>query len=329
LVDLDRVQLHPTGFVDPKNPDDRTKTLAAELLRGVGGLIFDKTGLRFTDELGTRQAVVNGMLKRAGEGVKEVDRTFFLVLNSKAAAVADRHRDLYTAKGLLTKVSGVSKLAEFTNMSQISLTKTMQAYNVAAEKGQDEFGRSVFPAHVPIDLTEDFFVGQVTPVIHYTMGGIAIDTEARVLSASDEAPIPGLFAIGEASGGVHGDNRLAGNSLLECLVFGRQVGTAMPILAGTATRPQAVERPAVAEEPASDQGQLREITAEELAAHKSDVWVALYGHVYDFSAYAEEHPGGEEAVHDVAGIDGTVKFEAVHNRDVLEKMGFQPIGRFR
>merc|ERR1712232_1136447 len=61
------------------------------------------------------------------------------------------------------------------------------------------------------------------------MGGIAINTEGRVLSAADGQPINGLFAIGEASGGVHGDNRLAGNSLLECTVFGRHVGLTLPI----------------------------------------------------------------------------------------------------
>merc|ERR1711907_111207 len=103
----------------------------------------------------------------------------------------------------------------------------------------------------------------------------------------------------------------------ECLVFGRQVGTALPV--SSAAAEPAVETPS-AEEPAepaeSTQTQLREISLEELAAHKADVWVALYGNVYDFSAYTEEHPGGEEAVHDVAGIDGTIKFEAVHNRDV-------------
>merc|ERR1712048_1230735 len=68
LVDMDRVQLHPTGFVDPSKPQEGTKTLAAELLRGVGGLLLDKRGHRFTDELGTRQAVVNAEMKTASQG---------------------------------------------------------------------------------------------------------------------------------------------------------------------------------------------------------------------------------------------------------------------
>jgi len=72
-------------------------------------------------------------------------------------------------------------------------------------------------------------VGQVVPVIHYTMGGIAIDTDGRVLADVNGSAIPRLYAIGEASGGVHGDNRLAGNSLLECTVFGHHVGLSLPL----------------------------------------------------------------------------------------------------
>lgn len=69
----------------------------------------------------------------------------------------------------------------------------------------------------------------ITPAIHYTMGGVRIDGEGRALGelAGDggvASPIPGLFAAGEVTGGVHGANRLAGNSLLECVVIGRLAG---------------------------------------------------------------------------------------------------------
>ncbi len=69
----------------------------------------------------------------------------------------------------------------------------------------------------------------ITPAIHYTMGGVRIDGEGRALGevsggGEKSAPIPGLFAAGEVTGGVHGANRLAGNSLLECVVIGRLAG---------------------------------------------------------------------------------------------------------
>lgn len=337
LIDMDRVQLHPTGFVDSKKPEEFTKTLAAELLRGVGGLLLDRHGSRFTDELGTRQAVVNEELQatKAGRNFPRPlpVRSFALVLNAKAAAAADRHVTLYSKKGLLSKVEGYAGLAAYLNVSSIALRKTFDEYNAAAISGKDGFNRTIFPPHTPIVEDEDFFVGFVVPVIHYTMGGIAIDTDARVLSASKLEPIPGLYAIGEASGGVHGDNRLAGNSLLECTVFGRRVGLGLPIFSGRglaqAGGAQAVPA-AAATKAAPAAPTLRAIQADELAQHKSRTssWVSLYGKVYDLTSYIEEHPGGAEAILDVAGVDGTEHYAAVHTPEMLETMGFEPLATF-
>merc|ERR1712190_526631 len=61
---------------------------------------------------------------------------------------------------------------------------------------------------------------------HYCMGGLEIDTDSAVLSTSTGKAIPGLYAAGEVAGGVHGNNRLGGNSLLDCVVFGRVAGQA-------------------------------------------------------------------------------------------------------
>merc|ERR1719323_2214981 len=74
--------------------------------------------------------------------------------------------------------------------------------------------------------TEEFYVAIITPVIHYCMGGLEIDTDSAVLSTSTGVAIPGLYAVGEVAGGVHGNNRLGGNSLLDCVVFGRVAGKA-------------------------------------------------------------------------------------------------------
>merc|ERR1719411_652297 len=68
--------------------------------------------------------------------------------------------------------------------------------------------------------TEPFYVAIITPVIHYCMGGLEIDTRARVVKEGG-VDIKGLYAAGELAGGVHGNNRLGGNSLLDCVVFGR------------------------------------------------------------------------------------------------------------
>merc|ERR1719171_3312976 len=73
--------------------------------------------------------------------------------------------------------------------------------------------------------TEPFYVAIITPVIHYCMGGLEIDAEGAVIGKNG-APIKGLYCAGEVAGGVHGNNRLGGNSLLDCVVFGRVTGQA-------------------------------------------------------------------------------------------------------
>merc|ERR1712050_123703 len=74
--------------------------------------------------------------------------------------------------------------------------------------------------------TEPFYVAIITPVIHYCMGGLEVDVDSAVLSTKTGKAIPGLYAAGEVVGGIHGNNRLGGNSLLDCVVFGRVSGKA-------------------------------------------------------------------------------------------------------
>merc|ERR1712151_611678 len=71
--------------------------------------------------------------------------------------------------------------------------------------------------------SEPFYVAIITPVIHYCMGGLEIDVNSLVVNAEGKA-IKGLYAAGEVAGGIHGNNRLGGNSLLDCVVFGRVAG---------------------------------------------------------------------------------------------------------
>merc|ERR1712038_1927163 len=71
--------------------------------------------------------------------------------------------------------------------------------------------------------TQEFYVAIITPVIHYCMGGLEIDCDSAVYGRNGSI-IPGLYAAGEVAGGVHGNNRLGGNSLLDCVVFGRVAG---------------------------------------------------------------------------------------------------------
>ena len=106
-----------------------------------------------------------------------------------------------------------------------ALASIQQYADAAAGRAVDPFGRSTFADWNLRDATPEsvVYVGRVTPVVHFTMGGVVINERSEVLNA-DDTPIRGLWAAGEVTGGIHGENRLGGSSLLECVVFGRIAG---------------------------------------------------------------------------------------------------------
>ena len=222
--------------MDPSDPNNKSKVLAAEQMRGVGGLLINSEGRRFCNELGTRAYVTEKMLshdpsfQKTGEwNVSATVPTFSLVLSSSAAADGKKHVDLYSHKGLLTRLEGVTALPEWMGLPKSKVVATLREYQSAAAKGIDEFDKATFRGVPAKELeSEVFYAGTVTPVLHYCMGGITIDKEGSVLNQQGQ-PIFGLHAAGEVAGGVHGVNRLAGNSLLECTVFGTIFGQKIPI----------------------------------------------------------------------------------------------------
>ncbi|KAG4101488.1 Flavocytochrome c [Neocallimastix lanati (nom. inval.)] len=213
LIHMDMVQVHPTGLVDPRDPDAKWKFLAAEALRGVGGILIDRHGKRFCNELGYRDYVTDRMWNSKGP--------FRLVLNSKAAKELVWHVKHYMGRGLMKKFKNGAELAAEMNIEPEKLEKQFNKYNRNIETKTDKFGKKFFP-NGPFVMDDEYYVAIVCPVLHFTMGGVKISPQAEVLNK--EGPIPGLFAAGELCGGVHGANRLGGSSLLACVVFGRVSG---------------------------------------------------------------------------------------------------------
>ena len=187
----------------------------------------------------------------------------------------------------------------------------------------------------------------MTPVLHYTMGGLEIDPEARVL-APGGAPLPGLFAAGEVAGGVHGANRLGGSSLLGCVVFGRVAGDAAAAyllqnygnvsaraagrVAGVAAHLGGPSQPETkkAKEVATSSGAASSppassgenmYTMDEVAAHnkKDNIWVVIDGQVLDVTTFLPDHPGGEKAILLYAGRDATEEFNMLHDPKVIPR----------
>jgi len=322
-VDIDRVQVHPTGLVHPAEPEAKVKFLAAEALRGVGGILIDANGNRFVNELGTRDYVTDRMNKGHGP--------FRLVLNGAASKEIEWHCKHYKGRGVMKGLTG-QQLCQEMGISGAKLTDTFNKYNADAAKGHpDQYGKKFFP-NVPFNLNDNFHVAIVTPVIHYCMGGLKIDTDARV-QTQQGANIPGLYAAGEVAGGVHGRNRLGGNSLLDCVVFGRVAGA-------TATKDLLAFALDTLEKGGSLQSQSHSaasgskvqaaaggaagtsvLTREQVSHHKTadDCWVILNNKVYDVSNFLGDHPGGKKAIMVYAGKDATEEFEMLHAPNVLKK----------
>ncbi|KAK1837148.1 flavocytochrome c [Podospora conica] len=217
-IDMDKVQVHPTGLVDPKDPGSKWKFLAAEALRGEGGLLLNADGNRFCDELGHRDYVSGMMWKEKEQGKFPIR----LILNSKASNTLDFHTRHYSGRGLMKKMTG-KQLAKEIGCTPEHLQKTFTTYNAIADgKQKDPWGKKFFH-NGPLDINDDFHVAVMEPVLHFTMGGIEINDKAQVLNKEGK-PFDGLYACGELAGGVHGANRLGGSSLLGCVVYGRVAG---------------------------------------------------------------------------------------------------------
>ncbi|EGZ77926.1 Flavocytochrome c [Neurospora tetrasperma FGSC 2509] len=358
-IDMDKVQVHPTGLVDPKDPNSKWKFLAAEALRGEGGILLNGDGDRFCDELGHRD-YVSGMIHKEKDKGKYPVR---LVLNSKASKTLDFHTRHYSGRGLMKKMTG-QELAKEIGCTPEHLQKTFQTYNAIAEgKQKDPWGKKFFH-NLPVDINDDFHVSIMEPVLHFTMGGIEINDKAQVLN-SEQKPFEGLYACGELAGGVHGANRLGGSSLLGCVVYGRVAGDsasnylfqeALKGNAGAArlgqialhidpsqpgkisvqwggesgaqatANTEASKKDTAAAAPKKENPKAftipdKEYTMEEVAKHnkKEDLWVVVKGVVLDLTNWLEEHPGGVQALLNFMGRDATEEFEMLHDDEVIPK----------
>lgn len=240
LVDMESVQIHPTGFILPSEPQARVKFLAAEMLRGEGGILLHK-GKRFVNEMDTREHVSRVIMNlpaaepEKGSAEPPTQWDVELLLDPGACDAAATHIGFYMWKGLVTKKK-VKDLDETTR-------QTIRDYShVAAGTTKDNFGRTTFGSWkltgTDADDEQEVCVGRVTPITHFTMGGAAINENSQILisdgAGPDLKPIKGLWAAGEITGGLHGDNRLGGSSLLECVVFGRAAGQGAAAYAGSA-----------------------------------------------------------------------------------------------
>ena len=205
-VDMEQIQIHPTVQFD-------TAALITEGLRGDGAILVNAEGKRFIDEVGTRDVVSAAEIAQTGSySWLIVDQAMV----DKSSVIAG-----YITKGLTVSGETYEALAEAMGVDAANFPATMEAWNACVEaKADAEFGRTSFAN--PLN-TAPYYGIKVTAGIHHTMGGLKINEKTEVLNA-EGAAIPGLYAAGEVTGGVHGANRLGGNAVSDIIVFGRIAG---------------------------------------------------------------------------------------------------------
>ncbi|SNS59760.1 fumarate reductase flavoprotein subunit [Anaerovirgula multivorans] len=214
LIGLENLQLLPMG-------DPNTGSLSGNIEQGVENRIFvNKSGNRFVDEGARRDVMTKALLEQE-------DAYMWVVLDQRNYPTPDTKNNFnetieeLIAQGRAFKGDTLEELAEQIGVDSANLVKAVEEFNKAVETGgPDAFGRTLFDAKIE---KGPFYAGPRVPTVHHTMGGIEINTSAQVIDKNGNI-IPGLYAAGEVTGGIHGSNRLGGNALADIAVFGRIAG---------------------------------------------------------------------------------------------------------
>jgi succinate dehydrogenase/fumarate reductase flavoprotein subunit len=180
-----------------------------------GVMIDAKTGKRFVNEMSDRRLRTDAMLFN--------DRIPVAIVDSQGVQYATT-LDKCLKRGVVQKFNTLEELATANSIPRIQLKETLERYRLSLIHGRDiEFGKPLAEDLKPIEKPP-FYSIRLLPKVHHCMGGVQINKHAQVTSFPEYQPIPGLYAAGEVTGGVHGASRLGSNAIVDCLVFGRIAG---------------------------------------------------------------------------------------------------------
>ena len=221
-VQNDWVQCGPWG-----NPREKglgigwmfNQTAAAEY-----GIWVNSDGVRFINELANRKIRADAIMVEQVKGKK-----CWAVANEPNVAPMKKQRPGFMEKmlerKLVEKFDTIEEMAKACGVDPVALKKTIEDFNGYVKAKKDPvLGRYINNDQVP--MTEGpWYIGELSPKVHHCMGGLVTDMDCHVIDVLNDEPIPGLYAAGEATGGVHGAVRLGSVAILDCLVFGRIAGT--------------------------------------------------------------------------------------------------------
>ncbi len=213
-IHLSWIQSGPWGCAD-ETGYGKGSSFASYSVYPFGILVDPVSGKRIVDEWSDRRTRCEAIFKAGHACVGIVDDRG----GKKAADSLER----CLKSGKVRGFENLAELAEAYKIPARELEKTVSEYNAMIKKeSTDAFGKPLGKGALPLS-EPPFYAVRLWPKVHYTPGGLAIDTHARVLDLHGN-PIPGLFAAGEVCGGIHGASRLGSCALTECIVFGRIAG---------------------------------------------------------------------------------------------------------
>lgn len=213
-IGMKYIQTYPVS-----NPITGVISLLADS-RFYGAILINQEGKRFVEELDRRDIISKAILAQTGGYAYQMWNAYIGDIGGTQDVHQKEFETLIKQK-LIIEAPSIEEAASFFNIPVQELKNTIKKVNSYAETKEDlEFNHRAGL----VAMTEGpFYIQKVVPSIHHTMGGLKIDINARVLDKND-TPIPGLYAAGEVTGGIHGSNRLGGNAITDIVVFGRTAG---------------------------------------------------------------------------------------------------------
>lgn len=216
LIQMGYIQLLPTT-----DPYTGATNHAVSLTTGI---YLNKDGKRFVNEMGRRDELAKAALAQP-------DHKFFVLATSDANMIDKEGRNQYgikvadlIAQKKVFKADTWDELAQKAGINPVNMKKTIEEWVAFCKNPvNDPFGRPSCDPGVRLDGKSPYYATVFTPSVHHTMGGVKINVKAQVLDAKGKV-IPGLYAAGEVTGGIHGTNRVGCNAVPDALVFGRIAG---------------------------------------------------------------------------------------------------------
>ena len=213
LVGMHHIQLAPWTSPEEKGFGDGP-LFADYIALPKGVLINAKTGLRFVNELSDRGILADAILKEADP----------IVILTDQKALDESPRDIKRAlqKQVVRKYETLEALAKGENIKEKPFLDTINRFNTFVKNQKDDDFNKPLEAHKPIE-SAPFYAMRIQVKTHHTMGGLKIDSLARVLNKENQV-IDKLYAAGEITGGIHGKSRLGSMAITDCFVFGAVAG---------------------------------------------------------------------------------------------------------